>query len=361
MRHIVHQALLFCLSVLTPCWRSCDTLLQGRLTTHAEEAVELYVTSAQLKDAEARCVTRASAAAAAAEERATVAASATIRSSAEQSQSRLDSLRDCMHAELSALKAQVRRQAGVLYIHVQHFHVWCSAAVSDRERRLPPLQHLQCTWTESSCGLDRVLIILQLLVRCFGGHGWVGVQVVEKPAGESLEAEISALRSSHTDLSSTVKAIASRKADRDAVDTRLEGFRKAVEDMKASVLAHIADRAAARSADVKAALEAVQGVERRAEALEGSAADSRAATLRAGAVARDAYDGLEEVRPAVEALQQALWGARGARGVGGGGGKALIETVEEVQAAQRLACHADALAVVKDLAVQVRHLAVVHH
>lgn len=70
--------------------------------------MELYVTAAQLKDTEARCTTRAGAAAAAAEERATAAVAVSTRTAAEQGQSRLDSLRDCMHAELSALKAQVR-------------------------------------------------------------------------------------------------------------------------------------------------------------------------------------------------------------------------------------------------------------
>lgn len=179
------------------------------------------------------------------------------------------------------------------------------------------------------------------------------MQVVEKPQCESLEAEVAALRSSHTALGSTVKALGSSKADRDAIDGRLEGFRKAVEDMKASVLAHIAERAAARSADVKAAVEAVAALERRAGALEGAVADARTAALRAAGVAGDAADGLEELRPAVEALQAALWGARGAAGGGGGEGKALADIVGEVQAAQRQACSVDALAVVKDLAVQV--------
>eukprot|EP00892_Ulva_mutabilis_P011247 jgi/Ulvmu1/8495/UM044_0029.1 len=254
--------------------------LEGRLTAHAEEAMGLYATAAQLKDSEARCVTRAGTAVAAAEERAVASAAASARTSAEQSQSRLDSLRDCMHAELSALKAQV----------------------------------------------------------------------VEKAEADSLEAEIAALRSSHAALGSTVKALAGSKADRDGVDTRLEGFRKAVEDMKASVLAHIAERAAARSADVKAALDAAQGAERRAEALEGAVSDARTAAVRAGASVADVHDGLEEVRPAVEALQRALWGARGA--AGSGADKAVVDALAEVQAAQRHACHADALAVVKDLAVQ---------
>lgn len=81
--------------------------MQGRLTSHAEECMELYATAAQLKDTEARCIARGTAAAASAEEQATAAMAASNRTAAEQSQSRLDSLRDCMHAELSALKAQV--------------------------------------------------------------------------------------------------------------------------------------------------------------------------------------------------------------------------------------------------------------
>lgn len=178
------------------------------------------------------------------------------------------------------------------------------------------------------------------------------LQVVEKQQAESLEAEVAALRSSHTALGSTVKALANSKADREGVDSRLEGFRAAVEDMKTSVLSHIAERAAARSADVKAALEAVAALERRASALEGAVAEGRTATMRAGGVAGDAHEAVEELRPAIEALQRVVWGARG--GPGSGEEKALVDVVAEVQVALRQACSGDALAAVKDLAIQVR-------
>lgn len=73
----------------------------------------------------------------------------------------------------------------------------------------------------------------------------------QQSAPSPAASELSDLRAAIKDVSRGLKHLAESKADCSLLDTRIEGFRKAVEDMKSSVVASMAEHSSARSDKVQ--------------------------------------------------------------------------------------------------------------
>lgn len=65
--------------------------------------------------------------------------------------------------------------------------------------------------------------------------------------GVACSSDVSELRSALKDVSNGLKHLETSKADCSALDARFDSFRKAVEDMKSSVVCSMAEERAARS------------------------------------------------------------------------------------------------------------------